>query len=113
MTAFDFDTLQREMELQITQATDSITEAFAEKMLVQMRAILAPYNLKRHDIRIVAGMGIANLAIYRRGTDERVRFVNDFSDWHHGRVIDELCAVDALLDDWRWTYHLDGRSLTP
>jgi hypothetical protein len=107
-----YDALRKELQTELEGMQEEITRRYADKFLQLFRFMLAGYDLRRHNIRISAGMGSANLNIHDRATGERKKAVYDvYADRGVAGVLWEieymLTGVEA------WSYHLDGESLTP
>lgn len=54
------------MESELADAHNRITKAYAKRFLVELRAMLAPFNLSRHNVTISSGNGSACLCINGR-----------------------------------------------
>lgn len=89
---------------------ETVWKTMSRLYLKELRKLLADFNLKRHDIRISAGMGATHLCIHNINNGD-ITNVCDLRS--HGFVIDQLQEIDQLLEgSWNWSAYLNGQSLT-
>lgn len=109
-TSTIFDSINRRLQDALADSEAHITQSYAVEFLVLFRSMLKFFNLRRHEVRINAGMGSANLVICER-SGLRGRMLVDIQG--SGKVLDELRAIEAMLADGSdWSYHLDKQILT-
>jgi hypothetical protein len=100
------DDMRDALERAECDALERIRKAYAVRFLAEFRAMLAPFNLSRHDVRISSGMGSACLTI-----NGEVWTADGRLDHRMDDVLCELRVISANLSH-EWANYLDGQSLT-
>ena len=103
------DALQRGLDYRIEQYTLNQTRLTAFDFRDLFREHLAQFNLRRHKITIGAGMGSSNLNIQDRRTGKSVMLTDVQAS---GKVVDELRAIESIMEYTDWVWHLDKEELT-
>lgn len=103
------DALQRGLDYRIEQYTLEQTRLTAFDFRDLFREYLQQFSLRQHKVTIAAGMGSSNLNIQDRRTGKSVMLTDVQAD---GLVVDELRAIESIMEYTDWVWHLDGEELT-
>lgn len=103
------DYIQRRLDTHIEQYTRNETRRASLAYLDLFREHLLQFNLRKHKVTISAGMGSSNLNIQDRRTGKVVMLTDVQAS---GKVVDELRAIESIMEYTDWVWHLDGEELT-
>ncbi|GAA4354566.1 hypothetical protein GCM10023165_45880 [Variovorax defluvii] len=104
------DAIETEMEKALEQAR----RQHAARCLQALRALLAPFELSRHEVRICANSGSTCLSVHARPSCPAAGARHLSTLRADGIVLDVLQEIDEFLQDHEeWTRVLDGEVLNP
>lgn len=102
----DLNSITDGLSLEEDAALEKLRRKYAQVFLRAMRQELRRYNLSRHNVKILSGMGSACLTI-----NDAVWPRDGSLDHNMAEVLCDLRRINAVLDT-RWADYIDGESLT-